>query len=296
MPDCSKLIPHNTPQKDQNKYSVRINAADNAPYSSAHTPGPLSRAGGDCLNSAGGRRHGKLPFFLTSLALAGVILSAPLHAGEPETLDPANHNNLSGTWLRSTDDGHTWSEVQVPFLERDFVGTMIITRDISLPADCTGDMLLLAGRIDDGDSAAVNGQKVGSMPGSWDERRGYEVNYFRDRVYRVPAQILRPGKSNTIEITIYNYSGFGGITGRNIALINDATFFDNILPELLELPRRHELLYYVLIGLFIAFALISVLNFAYFREDKSDLYLFIVLINFIIFTCGRRTGQLKNPN
>jgi sialate O-acetylesterase len=67
------------------------------------------------------------------------------------------------------------------------------------PEQAAGDATLYLGAIDDGDWTYINGQPVGETPNA----------YSKQREYRVPATVLRPG-TNSLAIRVFDATGGGG--------------------------------------------------------------------------------------
>lgn len=71
------------------------------------------------------------------------------------------------------------------------------------------DLVLILGRIDDFDTAYINGKQIGKTN---DNRSfGMSSSFSRLRVYDVPAGLLKKGGSNTIEVLVEDMGNIGGI-------------------------------------------------------------------------------------
>jgi sialate O-acetylesterase len=110
-------------------------------------------------------------------------------------------------WAKPDLDVTAWKTVRMPqpFEQAglpDFDGTVWFRRSFQLPENLTGQSIKLGlGPIDDVDTTFVNGTKVGQM-------NRYDLN----RVYTVPASVLKPGV-NVVSIRVLDTGGAGGLTG-----------------------------------------------------------------------------------
>ncbi len=122
-------------------------------------------------------------------------------------------------WWKQTDAGAAkgfeasdyaasgWSTMKLPTLWEnaglpDFDGIVYFRKEIELPDTAAGkEAVLNLGTIDDRDSTSVNGHWVGMM------------NAYNDnRVYKIPAGVLKAGK-NVISVSVLDTGGGGGIYG-----------------------------------------------------------------------------------
>ncbi|MFI5157187.1 MAG: sialate O-acetylesterase, partial [Chitinophagales bacterium] len=107
------------------------------------------------------------------------------------------------------DDGH-WPQMQLPsYWEQrgleDVDGVIWFRKSFELsPEEASRPAVLHAGKIDDSDDSYVNGSRVGGLKNQWSE----------NRIYTIPAGILKPGK-NTIAIRVEDTGGGGGIFGES---------------------------------------------------------------------------------
>lgn len=91
-----------------------------------------------------------------------------------------------------------WEETGLP----DFDGVVWFRTEFDLPENWQGEALEMhLGAIDDLDTTWINGFELGSTSG-----------WTTPRVYRVPAQLLRPGR-NTIAVRVLDTGGGGGPWG-----------------------------------------------------------------------------------
>jgi sialate O-acetylesterase len=110
-------------------------------------------------------------------------------------------------WANAELDSEGWKTVQMPQpFEKaglpDFDGIVWFRRTFELPANWTGQSVKLGlGPIDDVDTTFVNGTKVGQMN-----------RYDQNRVYTIPASLLKPGV-NVIAVRVLDTGGAGGMTG-----------------------------------------------------------------------------------
>ena len=106
------------------------------------------------------------------------------------------------SWEKSDASTTGWATARLPAMwpGPDYLGTVWYRRTIDVPADATGlSAALLLGRIDDVDTAWINGVQVGSTT-SWNV----------DRRYNVPAGLLKAG-TNVITLRVSNTDGPGGL-------------------------------------------------------------------------------------
>jgi sialate O-acetylesterase len=110
-------------------------------------------------------------------------------------------------WEKAAQSTDGWKTVQMPQpFEKaglpDYDGIVWFRRTFELPADWSGRPVKLGlGPIDDIDTTFVNGKKVGQM-------NRYDLN----RVYTIPASVLKPGE-NVIAVRVLDTGGTGGMTG-----------------------------------------------------------------------------------
>ncbi|RYY55980.1 MAG: hypothetical protein EOO09_08490 [Chitinophagaceae bacterium] len=116
-------------------------------------------------------------------------------------------SDIVKTWSDPAFSDAAWHTVSVPGLWEsqglaDLDGTIWYRRTVQLnAADLAGAAVLKLAKIDDEDETFVNGQSVGSSK-----------PYNADRVYQLPAGLLREGK-NVIAVRIKDTGGEGGIYG-----------------------------------------------------------------------------------
>jgi hypothetical protein len=156
-----------------------------------------------------------------NLSLAGVWrgrLTGPL----PPSRDYAENAHADGgisalaeAAVKPDHDDADWQQVKVPQQWENWGGTWqqadgeaVFRRWVDLPADAAArDMLLHLGPIDDFDQTFVNGQQVGQT----DQRT--PQFYAHQRVYRVPADHLKPGR-NLIAVRVFDRFGGGGLVAQ----------------------------------------------------------------------------------
>ena len=164
-------------------------------------------------------------FALAIGLFAGPVLAQPyqiqtIESGQITTLDTntgANH-----TWWISTSEGPPpgpaepqeadelgpgWKPVQVPdnlVPEQLPEGTETVRyrKALFLPADFSASLMLRIGEISDRDRTYVNGTLIGET-GVWEAERPQA--YDRQRIYTVPAEVLRPGLVNIIEVDVRGF-------------------------------------------------------------------------------------------
>jgi sialate O-acetylesterase len=110
-------------------------------------------------------------------------------------------------WAQPDLDGSGWKTVTMPQAFElaglpDFDGIVWFRHSFDLPVAWSGQALKLGlGPVDDIDTTFVNGVKVGQM-------NRYDLN----RVYSVPAKVLKPGL-NTVSVRVLDTGGVGGLVG-----------------------------------------------------------------------------------
>ena len=109
-----------------------------------------------------------------------------------------------------------WEAAGIPELAQ-FDGVMWFRREFDLPAGAEGKACKLhLGPIDDRDTTWVNGTPIGGM----DE-------YNLDRVYNIPAGVLKPGK-NSLAVRVLDTGGAGGVNGKPEQMFVEVPGADNI--------------------------------------------------------------------
>lgn len=120
------------------------------------------------------------------------------------------HKNDPGTiqgWAKPELEATDWKTVRMPQAFElaglpDFDGIVWFRHSFELPAAWASQTLKLGlGPVDDIDTTFVNGTKVGQM-------NRYDLN----RVYSVPAEVLKPG-INVISVRVLDTGGNGGLVG-----------------------------------------------------------------------------------
>ncbi len=111
-------------------------------------------------------------------------------------------------WAKAECDTSSWKAANLPgpFEQAglpDFDGIVWFRRTFEVPAAYSGRPLKLGlGPVDDIDTTWINGVKVGQM-------NRYDLN----RVYRIPAEVLKPG-ANSIAVRVLDTGGAGGMVGK----------------------------------------------------------------------------------
>lgn len=156
--------------------------------------------------------------------------------------------NLSGVWDFKAGDDSTFLKQDKPVINStklmvpahwdiqgfsDYDGFGWYKKSFFLPQKFDGEnMILLLGKIDDIDQTYVNGILVGST-GIWNftdvpnEFNKYE-EYRTERIYSVPAKILKPGKVNTIVVRVYDGFRDGGIYEGPVGLITNKNYINRL--------------------------------------------------------------------
>lgn len=219
----------------------------------------------------------KKVFLIIFLFLNSIVLCSLDNYQNPLYID------LKGDWLFSEDNGETFNSRTVPFLERNLNTKTILKKKFLIEGLSGKDLILRLGKIDDDAVVFLNGVKVSERETSWNIESGFSTRFYEERFFHIPQKILKYENYNEIKILLFNYSGFGGIVGENIAIYDMRSFIKESLPLLLRRPDISDIFYYMLIGVFFAFAMMLILNFAYYKENISDLYLFVLITCFIVF-------------
>jgi sialate O-acetylesterase len=112
-------------------------------------------------------------------------------------------------WAEPGLDDTRWKNMKLPVLWENaglfgVDGIVWFRKEFELPADVASQgITLYLGPIDDSDITWVNGKKAGET-----------INkYSEDRIYKVPSDILKPGR-NVIAVRVEDTGGGGGIWGK----------------------------------------------------------------------------------
>ncbi len=129
--------------------------------------------------------------------------------------DPGNVGEKLG-WAQPTCDVSSWRELRLPAVWQRhgmrFNGVVWFRHTLQLPAAWAGhDLVLSLGAIDDFDHTYFNGELVGSHP------KGTPEACRIQRVYRVPARLVRPG-ANVVAVRVFDHVGEGGFLGPSTAM------------------------------------------------------------------------------
>ncbi len=106
------------------------------------------------------------------------------------------------------DDSH-WMEMKIPTLWEDagldgLDGFVWFRKEFELPDEVVSKGIIIhLGPIDDSDITWINGTKVGEM----------EQKYNENRIYKVSAEVLNPGR-NVITVRVEDTGGGGGLWGK----------------------------------------------------------------------------------
>ena len=112
---------------------------------------------------------------------------------------------------------------------QDFDGFGWYKKTFVLPEEYNGkNMILMLGKIDDIDQTFVNGILVGStglwnfanIPNEFNKNDEYRIN----RVYSIPAKILKPGQINTVVVRVYDGFLDGGIYDGPVGFITQQNY------------------------------------------------------------------------
>lgn len=152
--------------------------------------------------------------------------------------------NLSGIWDFKTDDDSSF--IKNDKVDSNTVKLMVpahwdiqgyeyydgfawYKKSFFLPKELAGEsMILLLGKIDDIDQTFVNGILVGST-GLWNFKKvptdfNSNFEWTQERIYSVPAKLLKFGETNTIAVRVYDGYKDGGIYEGPIGLITQSNY------------------------------------------------------------------------
>ena len=111
-------------------------------------------------------------------------------------------------WVTPNFNDNDWKTMKIPSLFSQnglekFDGLVWFRRTIDIPSSMAGRKLTLQlGPIDDMDVTYFNGERIGEMSG-WE----------RDRIYQIPARLVKAGK-NVIAVRVLDSQGDGGLYGK----------------------------------------------------------------------------------
>jgi hypothetical protein len=125
----------------------------------------------------------------------------------------------SEQWKNPEFDDHSWNKLFVPavwetqgYSYYDGFGWYRLHFKVSAElAEKT--LVLLLGKIDDLDETYINGEMIGRTGRIRSDSRRNNLNgeYQLQRVYTIPAGVLKSGADNTIAVRVFDGGGFGGI-------------------------------------------------------------------------------------
>lgn len=172
---------------------------------------------------------------LVALALVAALIPALPAASASAAPASAPGVNLAGQWRFSPGDDPAWAgpsfddsewaTVKVPQLN----GQVYFDREdgvawfrvaFTVPSALRGRALTASlGRIDDADIAYLNGHRIGASGRSEDPRRSA---FLRQRLYRVPQEVVRFGRRNVLAVRVDNFDFGGGIYDGPIGIFTQA--------------------------------------------------------------------------
>ena len=124
--------------------------------------------------------------------------------------DPGNLGYGQG-WADRDFDDRTWPEMSIPSgwqtQGHNFSGVFWFRRTVEIPADWAGqDLVLHLGAADKADTTYFNNVQIGAI--------GFEIksSWNTPRVYRIPGQLVQPGR-NVISSRVYSNVYQGGLIG-----------------------------------------------------------------------------------
>ncbi|OHB60046.1 MAG: hypothetical protein A2Y12_05725 [Planctomycetes bacterium GWF2_42_9] len=119
---------------------------------------------------------------------------------DKHTTERGHFVELPGFWERIEEFSYWWF-VQEKY--KDYDGRMWFRKHVLVPYDWEGhDLMLRLHKIADDDITYFNGVKVGETKGVGNER-----------LYRIPASLVRKGENNCIIVDVTDNGGQGGIVG-----------------------------------------------------------------------------------
>lgn len=96
-------------------------------------------------------------------------------------------------------------------------------RTFTLPANFTQESLvLMLGKIDDFDKVYLNGKLIGTTNDQ--QPYGRSESFMEDRTYTIPAQVVKRGGVNTIEVLVEDMGNIGGIYEGTIGITTRANY------------------------------------------------------------------------
>jgi hypothetical protein len=102
-------------------------------------------------------------------------------------------------------------------------GFVFYKKKFNIPANFTKQpLVLMLGKIDDFDRVYFNGKFIGST----NDRKpfGSSHSYEENRVYGIPAELIKYNGPNTIEVLVEDTGNFGGIYEGIIGITTRSTF------------------------------------------------------------------------
>ena len=120
----------------------------------------------------------------------------------------AGMKNGKALWVTPNFNDNDWETMKIPSLFSQnglekFDGLVWFRRTIDIPSSMAGRKLTIQlGPIDDMDVTYFNGERIGEMSG-WE----------RDRIYQIPARLVKAGK-NVIAVRVLDPQGDGGLYGK----------------------------------------------------------------------------------
>jgi sialate O-acetylesterase len=124
-------------------------------------------------------------------------------------------------WAQPDFNDKNWGEIHAPAYWQDegyrnYHGYAWYRKSFDFPKGSERERILLSlGRVDDVDQVYINGKLVG-VTGQFPPN--YVSAYDQDRIYEVPAVILKPDQKNLIAVRVYDGGGEGGIYSGKLCL------------------------------------------------------------------------------
>ena len=182
-----------------------------------------------------------------------------------------------------------WAKVQVPsnlFATQNLAipkTRVWLKKDFKAPENTPSKSLaILLGYIEDKDETFLNDELIGKT-GEWGSDLPF--GYDRLRIYEIPLEFLKEGKSNTIKIRMENYfDGYIGILQHESKI----GYYSDLIYEII----KESAIYLFAISIYLVFGLFFI--FLYLRRRKDSAYLFYGLFSLVLVVYQLLTNQIKS--
>lgn len=123
----------------------------------------------------------------------------------------------------------SWDKIMVPIQWevqgfKRYDGFATYSRSFNFPSSASPkDLVLILGKIDDFDETYLNGVKIGETR----DNRGYgrSSSYDKQRMYRIPEELIKVGEANTITILVEDIGNIGGIYKGPVGITTKTRFY-----------------------------------------------------------------------